>query len=185
MGGDTAFGQGEVVGCRTVGTCLNNSDEVGRIDHMAVVVAIAEHHLEVGCAGNSRVITEATIELTLIKISAQPAVHARSHRGYGIGTIELHAGIVTRNIIAAEIYRQYVVVAFYIGFDQCGRYSDGLGESGCCPQSEDQCKHQKRINFLHSCKDWIVYNYYNLFVFNKIGLFFFFFFAGIKITNVC
>ena len=61
FGGDTAFGQGKVVGCWAVVRSLADGDEVG-ISHRVVVVAgVFQHHPEIGRAGNSRINTESTV----------------------------------------------------------------------------------------------------------------------------
>ena len=64
--GDTAFGQGEVVGSRTVGTFLINGNEVGGVDHGVGVGIVAQHHSQVGRAGNPRIIAESTAEFIVV-----------------------------------------------------------------------------------------------------------------------
>ena len=61
FGGETAFGQGEMVRCWTVVRSLADSDEVGISDLVVVVVTIEQHHPEVSRAGKSRIITESTV----------------------------------------------------------------------------------------------------------------------------
>ena len=102
MLGDTAFGQGEVVGCRTISSSLADGDEVGNSDYVAGVVAIAKYYSEIGRAFNSRIIIDSILDLCIAvrkKNIIQPAVRTGFHRGYAISIIELKEGTIWRVII--------------------------------------------------------------------------------------